>query len=140
MKPTTLIIIQLALLTTLSLLILALYHIKNLKRQAKERTEHYESLMQSLQQKNELLELAQNIQDEKISLEVREIADKMGAESKLTRRELEIANLITDGLLNKEIAYKLNISVRTVENHRNSIYHKLGVSNAVELVKCLGRS
>ncbi len=98
-----------------------------------------ESLMQSLQQKNKLLELAHNIQDEKISREMKDIADQMGAGAKLTKRELEIAALIKDGLQNKEIADKLYLSVRTVENHRRSLYRKLGVGNSAELIKNLGQ-
>ena len=35
----------------------------------------------------------------------------------LTKREIEVLKLITEGLFNKEIAYKLNISERTVKNH-----------------------
>ncbi len=53
---------------------------------------------------------------------------------KLTRRELEIIRLISGGFLSKEIAYKLNISIHTVNNHRKNIYAKLNVNNAVEAV------
>lgn len=54
---------------------------------------------------------------------------------KMTPRELEIANLCAKGLLNKEIAEKLNISQRTVEVHKNNIFKKLGINNTVELVR-----
>ena len=120
------------------ILLLVLQRNFNLGRLAEARKAQNESLMQSLQQKNKLLELAQGIQDEKISKEMKDIADQMGAEAKLTKRELEIATMIRDGLLNKEIADKLNLSVRTVENHRRSLYQKLGVSNSAELIKSIG--
>jgi len=46
---------------------------------------------------------------------------------KLTRREMEICNMIKNGLTSKEIAKLLNISTRTVEKHRNHIRKKLGI-------------
>jgi len=53
----------------------------------------------------------------------------------LTRREKEILGLIVEGLSNKEIASKLSISVRTVENHRNHLLQKFDVKNTAGLVK-----
>ncbi|MCQ2143241.1 MAG: LuxR C-terminal-related transcriptional regulator [Bacteroidales bacterium] len=83
--------------------------------------------------------MAQGVQDERISKEMKDIADQMGDDAKLTKRELEIATLIRDGLQNKEIAEKLCLSVRTVENHRRSLYQKLCVGNSAELIKSLGK-
>ncbi|SDD27959.1 response regulator transcription factor [Williamwhitmania taraxaci] len=51
---------------------------------------------------------------------------------KLTCREVEIMELITRGLLNKEIAAKLNISPQTVKNHLRKIFQKLRVENRTE--------
>ncbi|PID95717.1 MAG: DNA-binding response regulator [Bacteroidetes bacterium] len=53
----------------------------------------------------------------------------------LTNREIEIAKLICNGLLYKEIADRLNISVRTVESHKKNIFDKLQINSPVELVK-----
>ena len=47
--------------------------------------------------------------------------------------------MIRDGLQNKEIADRLCLSVRTVENHRRSLYQKLGVGNSAELIKIIGQ-
>ncbi|KJJ84580.1 LuxR family transcriptional regulator [Candidatus Omnitrophus magneticus] len=47
----------------------------------------------------------------------------------LTSREIEISNLIKNGLTGKEIASLLNISFLTVEMHRKTIRRKLGISN-----------
>jgi DNA-binding NarL/FixJ family response regulator len=52
----------------------------------------------------------------------------------LTRREAEIASLVARGLSNREIAEKLWLSPRTVENHRLRIMHKIGASSRAELV------
>lgn len=121
------------------ILLLLLLRNRNLHSLAEARKIQNESLKQSLEQKSKLLELAQNVQDERISKEMKDIADQMGADSKLTKRELEIATMIRDGLQNKEIADKLCLSVRTVENHRRSLYQKLGVGNSAELIKIIGQ-
>ncbi|MEX2551824.1 MAG: AAA family ATPase [Actinomycetota bacterium] len=55
----------------------------------------------------------------------------------LTSRELEIARLARDGLSNKEIARRLVLSHRTVENKLHSAYIKLGVHGRKELVDAL---
>ena len=53
----------------------------------------------------------------------------------LTRTENTILEMIIEGNSNKVIAKNLHRSVRTVEDHRNHIMHKLGVHNVVELLK-----
>jgi len=52
----------------------------------------------------------------------------------LTAREQEIMRLLAEGFSVKKIAQSLFISFRTVENHRTSIFRKLNVKNAAELV------
>lgn len=59
---------------------------------------------------------------------------------KLTSRELQIARLTCDGLLSKEIADRLGISQRTVETHKNNLYHKLGINNMAELVSYMHKA
>lgn len=46
-----------------------------------------------------------------------------------TPGEIQVANLIRKGKMNKEIARLLNLSIRTVESYRNSIRKKLGLKN-----------
>lgn len=53
----------------------------------------------------------------------------------LTRRQREIADLLSKGFANKEIAERLEINRRTVEEHRAKIYVKMGVRNAVQLTR-----
>jgi signal transduction histidine kinase/DNA-binding NarL/FixJ family response regulator len=55
----------------------------------------------------------------------------------ITPREREIIVLLTDGLLNKEIAGRLNISTRTVEGHLQRMYEKCGINTRVELLNLL---
>jgi DNA-binding CsgD family transcriptional regulator/tetratricopeptide (TPR) repeat protein len=57
----------------------------------------------------------------------------------LTRREREIALLAADGGSSKEIADRLFLSVRTVDNHLQNVYSKLGITNRTALREALGR-
>lgn len=65
------------------------------------------------------------------------IAKKKTAEitPEFTEREKEIILLCRDGLLGKEIAAQLNISPRTVDNHKNNIFKKLGINSTLEMVQ-----
>lgn len=56
------------------------------------------------------------------------------AEQQLTKREKEILTLIRQGFLSKEIAYKLNLSIYTVNNHRKNILAKLNAGNVIEAI------
>jgi DNA-binding NarL/FixJ family response regulator len=51
----------------------------------------------------------------------------LGAAKHLTAREAEIAGLVCSGLTNAEVAEAVTISKRTVDNHLQNIYRKLGV-------------
>ncbi len=63
-----------------------------------------------------------------------------GAAMPLTAREKEVAILAAEGLASKDIAAKLTVSVRTVDNHLQRVYVKLGVSTRGELADHLGRT
>ncbi|MQY66033.1 MAG: hypothetical protein GH147_06075 [Clostridia bacterium] len=52
----------------------------------------------------------------------------------LTKREVKVLKLVASGKTNKEIAKKLFISEKTVKNHLNHIYRKLGVKNRAQAV------
>jgi len=54
--------------------------------------------------------------------------------SLLTGREKEVLQLLAEGRSNKEVAQLLNLSVYTVETHRNRIMQKLGLHNTAEIV------
>lgn len=53
----------------------------------------------------------------------------------LSTREVEVAELILDGRLNKQIADTLGIAMRTVEVHRSRVLQKTGARNSVELAQ-----
>ena len=53
----------------------------------------------------------------------------------LSPREREVLHLVVEGLTTKEIARRLEIGVKTAENHRGRILDKLGMRNSAELVR-----
>jgi two-component system response regulator FixJ len=53
----------------------------------------------------------------------------------LTHRQRQVMHLVVQGLSNKEIALRLRISPRTVENYRAWVMEKMGVSNLAALVR-----
>jgi two-component system, NarL family, nitrate/nitrite response regulator NarL len=54
--------------------------------------------------------------------------------SQLSTRELDVVNCLAEGLSNREIAERLNLSRHTVKNYMFRIFDKLGVSSRVELL------
>ncbi len=56
-------------------------------------------------------------------------------QSKLSNKEKEILQFLVDGMSSREIAEKLQLSVRTVDNHRANMMRRLQVRNAAELVR-----
>lgn len=64
-----------------------------------------------------------------------ETADDASPVAMLSDRELEVVNLIGNGMLTREIATKLHVSIKTVETHRAHIKEKLNLRNATQLVQ-----
>ncbi len=60
--------------------------------------------------------------------------------NQLTKREMQIVDLLKEGLSSKEIAERLLISNRTVEVHRYNIFRKLEVTNIVSLIKLVNEN
>jgi DNA-binding NarL/FixJ family response regulator len=55
----------------------------------------------------------------------------------LTKREVEVLNLISDGYSNKQGALRMRISPRTFESHRAEAMRKLGARNTADLVRAV---
>ena len=55
--------------------------------------------------------------------------------ARLTRREREVCELVAQGLLNKQIAFELGMSEKTVKVHRGRVTRKLNVDSVAALVR-----
>lgn len=58
---------------------------------------------------------------------------------KLSRREMEIALLLVQGLRQEAIAKRLNLSAKTVNTHKSRLFEKLGVEDVVSLARMAGQ-
>ncbi|TQV76788.1 response regulator transcription factor [Aliikangiella marina] len=54
--------------------------------------------------------------------------------AELTPKQLEVFNLLSDGLLNKQVAYEQNVTEATVKAHVTAIMRKLGVTNRTQVI------
>lgn len=79
---------------------------------------------------SEALSMARETHEKKSRIE--QIKQKI---AKLTPRENEVLKHLITGLLNKQVAYELNISERTVKAHRKQILDKMGIKSMAELVR-----
>ena len=59
--------------------------------------------------------------------------------SNLSENELQVLEMIIQGRLNKQIAAKFGVSLRTIENRRASILRKLGMNSVLEVIWHIGR-
>ena len=57
--------------------------------------------------------------------------DRLG----LSKRELEVLELISSGLSNQEIAYKLFVSINTVKTHSSNLFQKLEVNRRTQAIQ-----
>lgn len=58
-----------------------------------------------------------------------------GVQGELTRREEEVIKLMALGYSNKEVAGRLDLSVKTVESHRSNAMRKLGMVSRIDIVQ-----
>lgn len=65
-----------------------------------------------------------------------ELASRISA---LSEREIQVAKMVSAGMLNRDIAAQLSIAVRTVKLHRMHMMRKLGATNVIELARMLDR-
>jgi DNA-binding NarL/FixJ family response regulator len=65
----------------------------------------------------------------------REAHTSVASASPLSRRELEVLGLLTQGLTNAQIAERLVLSVVTVNSYLRSIYRKMGVTSRTQAMR-----
>jgi RNA polymerase sigma factor (sigma-70 family) len=68
-----------------------------------------------------------------------EVACIRQAYEQLTPREREVCQLVATGLLNKQVAYELGVTEKTVKVHRARVMQKMGVESLAELVHVVER-
>ena len=56
---------------------------------------------------------------------------------RLTPQQRRIVEMIVDGEMNKSIAYKMGLSIRTVENHRAEIMLRLGATTLADVTRII---
>jgi DNA-binding NarL/FixJ family response regulator len=71
---------------------------------------------------------------------VRENSPARNALTNLSVRELEVASLVAQGLANKQIAVRLQISLATVKDHVHNILSKSGVRNRAAIAAAYARA
>jgi len=70
-----------------------------------------------------------------LARQIYSLRNNENSDNTLSNREVEVLNFIVEGLNNKEIADKLIISKRTVDNHRANLMKKLGARNTADIVR-----
>lgn len=68
-----------------------------------------------------------------------EVAELRARYDQLTHKECEVMELVVQGLLNKQIALKLNNSVITIKQHRGKVMHKMRAESLADLVRMAER-
>lgn len=75
--------------------------------------------------------------DRRSRMEAEQSQDAKQRLASLTEKERDVMKLVAAGDANKVIAKKLDVSERTVENRRRSVYEKLGVEGVAEMMRIL---
>ena len=71
--------------------------------------------------------------------EMTQVANDGRKRAPLTRREVEVSALVSQGLPNKTVAYRLGLREGTVKLHLHNIYRKLGLSGRTGLILALAK-
>lgn len=105
-----------------------------LERRAKRRAQARKTLCEAL----ELFDsLGAPLWAEKAAAELARIPGRGPASSELSETERRVAELVAQGLSNKEVAATLFVTVRTVEANLSKVYAKLGVRSRTQLAQRL---
>jgi DNA-binding NarL/FixJ family response regulator len=63
------------------------------------------------------------------------VTRRVSPQANLTTRETEVLRLIALGYVNKEVAARLNLSIKTVEAHKSNAMNKMGMKSRVDIVR-----
>ena len=74
--------------------------------------------------------------DQQVDAQDSQFADQLAS---LTPQQFKVMVMLTEGLLNKQIAYELNVSEATIKAHVTAILRKLGVYSRTQAVIAAGR-
>jgi DNA-binding NarL/FixJ family response regulator len=77
---------------------------------------------------------------QRASAELARVGLRTTSPAGLTETEQQVAELVSEGLSNKEVAQRLFVSLRTVESSLSRIYRKLGVRSRTELTRAFARA
>lgn len=69
-----------------------------------------------------------------ISPEAADVLDKVEMTTALTARERQVLSLVARGFANREVAERLGVSAKTVDNHRTNLMRKIGTHSLAELL------
>lgn len=95
-------------------------------------------LNKNIEVKSQLLSMVQVLDNKNDSNTLKKIIndiDNLEDVPKITSREMDVIKWCCEGLSSKEIADKLNVSVRTIDAHKGNIFKKLNLSSTVEHVR-----
>lgn len=126
---------------SIRIIILSTYHEGHLIQKAKQygckgyvvKTAEIPELIVAIQQVESGGEYFHHVSQESVS--EHPSTDDLVKKFQLTRRELEILDLLRQELTNKEISEKLFLSIYTIETHRKNIMQKLGLKTPAALLK-----
>jgi DNA-binding NarL/FixJ family response regulator len=115
------------------------FYIKNMMRKGVKgyilKTTREEILLDAIRTVHAGEQYLEPVLKEKLLQESIQVKRQDAAEPLLSRREIEVLQLIASDLTSQQIADALNVSKRTVDSHRISLLMKLDVKNAAALVK-----
>ena len=115
------------------------YHIRNMLRNGVQgyilKTTREEILLDAIRTVNRGEQYLETALKEKVVQDTLHAKKQIAADPILSRREKEVLRYIASDLTSQQIADKLFVSKRTVDNHRLSLLMKIGVKNTAALVK-----
>jgi DNA-binding NarL/FixJ family response regulator len=116
-----------------------IYYINNMLRKGAIgyilKTTREETLLEAIRTVSQGEMYLEPVLNEKVLQDAQQAKKDSAAQPILSRRELEVLQFIATDITSQEIADKMFISKRTVDNHRLSLMMKLGVKNSAALVK-----